>query len=459
MNFLSASLNPFALARAVPTNVPDPARTPSLTRELRGAFDELAHDFYSKGQLPDPSDLVCRCMKHREVGVLREVLAFFKEMRRLHIQGPMDEKGWGTLADAIPDGFSLERLKLSDLVFDRFAVEQLFQALGKMPALVKLSFHKVGAEAGVMNASECPALKQLKVLSVVEAGLMEQDYAPENISVCNLLIKVLGTCQVQNLSMTGLRFEAFGTRKLMKQGPLVTFDQHAGLGEVLCRQSGLQVLRIKRCIAWTNGKDETNLEQGSGPHLVHKISVSKMPSLRLLDLGGNLLSDRTLAWILNALGQHGTCLRHLDLSGNSIGKRTVAALAFLLKERRTLLSLSFEDAKGRGSHGVRTEYFVKQRELKRLTEAFEHNTSLRRLSIAVPGLDPAVFAYPERNRAAFKASALRAMLNSSGHRLSRDLIDHLASYLDEGHALNLFSVNKKALEARRRLLGGDDASM
>ncbi|KWT98668.1 MULTISPECIES: hypothetical protein [unclassified Variovorax] len=273
------------------------------------AFDELVRDYHGNGRLPDPSHVVCECMKHRKLGLLREVLAFFKETGDLHIQGPMDEAGWETLAMAIPHGFSLAVLTLSDLVIDRFAVEPLFQALSKMPALVDLRLHRVGAEAGVMNASECLAFKQLKALSVVEAGFLEPDYAPENkLSVCDLLVKVLGACQVQNLSISGLRFEVSGMNEWLKQGPVVTVDQHASLGEAICRQSELQVLRIKQCIAWANVLGKWDPEQGSGPHLVHKIPVDKMPSLRLLDLGGSRLSARTTAWILNTLGQNGTCL-------------------------------------------------------------------------------------------------------------------------------------------------------
>ncbi|VTU17072.1 Ran GTPase-activating protein (RanGAP) involved in mRNA processing and transport [Variovorax sp. PBL-H6] len=460
MNSLSASLNPFALARAVPTNVPDSARPPSSkTRELMAAFDELVCDFNSKGRLPDPSRLVCECMKHDEVGVLREVLAFFKEMRTLRIQGPLDGGGWGTLANAIPHGFTLAVLTLSDLVFDRFAAELLFQALGKMPALVDLSLHRVGAEAGVMDASECPALKQLNTLSVVEAGFGEPGYASESKdSVCDLLIKLLGVCQVQNLSINGLRFKVSGSGSGKLEGPVVTVDQNTRLGQALCRQSELQVLRIKRCRALVHVQDAMNPVQGSGHHLVQKTPVYEIPSLRLLDLSGNLLPGRTTAAILVALGQGGTCLRHLNLSGNFIGDSTVAAMAFLLMKNRTLLSLSFEDAKGRDIHGAKVEHLVTQGELKQLTEALEHNTSLRRLSFeATAGVDRrALLACLKRNRAAFRFSALRAMLNSSGYRLSNDLVDHFAEegarYLDGRDALNLSSVNKKALDARHRLL-------
>ncbi|VTU20934.1 Ran GTPase-activating protein (RanGAP) involved in mRNA processing and transport [Variovorax sp. PBS-H4] len=468
MNFLGTSLNRFALARAVPTNVADPARTSlSKTRELRDAFDELVRDYDSKGQLPDPSRLVCECMRHRELGVLRDALAFFKEMRDLHIQGPMDDKGWETLGDAIPNGFSLEVLTLSDLVIDRFTVEQCFHALGKMPALANLSLHRVGAEAGVMNASECPALNQLKALSVIEAGLFEPNYTPENkISVSDLLIKLLGNCQVQNLSIEGLRFESFEMEEWLKGGPVVTFDQHASLGEVLCRQSELQVLRINRCFAWS--KDEKDLAQNAALHLVRKIPVYKMPSLRLLDLSGSRLRDGTLAWILNALGQSGTCLRHLNLRGNFIGDSTVDAMAFLLMNNRTLRSLSFQDAKAPELHWSSPEHFINQKKLKKLTDALEHNTSLCRLGFeAAPNLDRrALLACLERNREAFKVSALRAMLTSSVHRLPNDLTDYFANegarYLAVRDALTLSSLNQGAWDASwdasQRFLQGDGAS-
>ncbi|WP_146039266.1 MULTISPECIES: hypothetical protein [unclassified Variovorax] len=152
---------------------------------------------------------------------------------------------------------------------------------------------------------------------------------------------------------------------------------------------------------------------------------------------------------------------HLNLRGNFIGDGTVAAMAFLLMSNRTLLSLSFEDAKS-ALDGAK--HVINHGKLKMLTGALEHNTTLRHLRFeAAPGLDcRALLACLKRNREAFKASVLRAMLNSSGHRLSNDLFDHLvekgARYLDEGDALRLSSVNKEALDASHRLPREDGAS-
>ena len=170
-----------------------------------------------------------------------------------------------------------------------------------------------------------------------------------------------------------------------------------------------------------------------------------------------------MAWIFLALG-HGTCLRHLNLSGNFIGDSTVAAMAFLLTKNRTLLSISFGDAKGRNLLGAKTLRVVNQGELKQLTEALERNTSLRRLSFeAAPGPDRrALFARLQRNREAFKASALGAMLNSSEYRLPNDLVKHFANegarHLTVRDALNLASVDKPAWNASHGLLQDHGAS-
>jgi hypothetical protein len=164
------------------------------------------------------------------------------------------------------------------------------------------------------------------------------------------------------------------------------------------------------------------------------------------------------------LSQEGTCLRHLNLNGNFIEGDTVAAMMSLLTSNRMLLSLSFENARCRGVHGAEAEHLVDGGELKQLTEALEHNTSLLRLKFkSTPGLDcSAVFTYLERNRKSFKVSTLqgglRVVLNSSGQRFPNELVRYFSEegtrYLSERDALNVSAVNKAAWNERQRLLQG-----
>jgi hypothetical protein len=191
-----------------------------------------------------------------------------------------------------------------------------------------------------------------------------------------------------------------------------------------------------------------------------------MPSLRLLDLSENALSDKTTASVLTELGQDGTCLRHLNLCGNFIGDDTVAAMAFLLVKNRTLLSLSFERAKGLGVHGGEVERHVDEGELKQLTDAMEHNTSLRRFEFeAVSGLDRRnLFAYIKRNiesfRAACAVAGMHAVMNGGGRNIPMDIARHFSALgvLSARDASNVSSVNHAVWEARHRLLQGDGTS-
>lgn len=223
--------------------------------------------------------------------------------------------------------------------------------------------------------------------------------------------------ELESLSITGLKFEVPGWRT---GDGVVTADQTASLGLALFGQTDLRRLILRRCRAESISRAPDRTATPDGGHLLRASPIHRMPSLRLLDLSENALSDKTTASVLTELGQDGTCLRHLNLCGNFIGDDTVAAMAFLLVKNRTLLSLAFERAKGLGVHGLEMERLIDEGELKQLTDAMEHNTSLRRFEFeAVSGLDRRdLFAYIKRNiesfRAACAVASMHAVMNGGG---------------------------------------------
>ena len=374
--------------------------------------------------------------------------------KKLSLTGPMggrvDEHEWRSLLAAMPHNRSAEVLKLSEVVLDNSMVAMLFDALDRMPSLTSLSLDRVGVQGTLDENLKCPPLNQLKTLKVSEA----YESTNGNDGVCPLLLKVLEACQLRSLSISHLTCGAPGD-----EVPKVTVDQTASLGSALCRQTMLVELSFKHCSSVTQEGRLVGPNEILG-HLIEKF-VYTMPDLRMLDVSWSRLPGEGIASILTAL-KEGTHLKRLYLTGCFIDPKTVRALVALVKENKTLLSVSLDNVRRLESWGISIRY-VDENELGQLTEALKHNTSLRRLRFdSLDGLDcSALFAYLERNRASHMKGGMRVVLNSerSGPGFPEDLVSHFSKeaerYLTERDALNLSSVNKAAQDWRHKFLSED----
>lgn len=313
----------------------------------------------------------------------------------------MNATEWGTLVNAMPDCFLVEALTLSDIGLDFSTGKLLFQALAKMPALSELALQGIRVENALLfDLLSCPRLAALKTLGVATKG---------DASVYPLLLKTLQACELQGLSIE----EAEKTNAL-------TADQHQRLAKALNQHTGLNSLRLRiescgkpeqfECYAeFLRGNSsivaldlsqsqigrsncnlllealrnkphlhlslrDCGLQRIPGPDLRTQIApLADMRGLRELDFSGNYLGVDTTAALLFTMEQSEACLWTLNLDEHMSGSVAVAAMASLLKNNRTLISVSFRPAYDAYDDGA----------VKLLAEAMKHNTSLLRFDIRI----------------------------------------------------------------------------
>lgn len=430
-----------------------PSKLKTTLHERTKAFDKLVHDYASGVKTHDLSHLVRGCMAHRERLVLNEILAH-EPIKHLSIVGPVDAQEWTTLVDALPDGFGVERLTLSNLNVDDATVEPLFKALGKMPELGFLVLNEVETDAGLTRAVRNSDLKKLKVLNVTEAGFGQSGIqAKEKRSVCPLLVEILEVSQPRRLTVRGLRFEHSMPRvvRTLPDGPVVTAHQKAALARALGRQTELEMLNLRNC--------------GAGLRLLMAgLPVQLLPGLRMLVLDGNELDAQSTTTILHALADPSCLIRHLSLNGNFIDPKTIAAVALLVKRSRTIVTVSFDNAK-QDVHGNVSEFLLEETHLTQLTDALSNNTSLRQLRFrAGPNLDASFLkGLLDHNRQVARVAAARAgmrvVLRGQGHRVPDEVIRYAGqvaagagqvdAILSERDTFNISSVNRESVQLKQ----------
>lgn len=391
-------------------------------------------DDYLRGIAPDGeeeqlSNVISACMAEHAVEVLKTLLKQV-HIESLCINGPMDERGWQTLIDAMPDAFPVQALTLLELHFCRSAMASLFQALDRMKPK-SLALQDVGTESDIdFERLACPELK-LENLDVIAAP---------SVNFCPLLLQLLKSCEIQQLHIE----DAGATRP----------DLFASLSKALEEQTKLKSLDLERTPL--AARDFNMLLKAAPKETMRRISfrdcglkdseaepidfspIAEMHSLWRLDLGRNSLSDEAKISLLRTLANCNTSLEELILSGSRVGVEVFSAMASLLVANGTLRRLSC----GGWPWG-----------LKLLTDALEQNTSLLSLDMrAVPGADRLrINEFLHRNREAFMAVAMEraghvvrkiGLETTSAHNvpleLGRKILDQGLTWQD---VLSLSSVN------------------
>lgn len=478
-------------AQGVPASVVTPATKSDewkaelkskLTTTLHGrtrAFDNLIDQYVrsrpAEGRKPDLSRLIRGCMAYRERLVLEDILTL-GAVTSVCIEGPLDELGLKTLIEAIPDGFSLQTLKLSMMRLDASLVDLLFEALRRMPKLQKLVLYMVGVEGAFPSErSNGPAFEALETVIALTSSDPELD-------VCPLLLQLLGACQLRSLSIQdygaitadqhAILAEALGGQtllnslKLAGEKPCGTPKQLDCYMPFLCGQAPFTALHLDGCELETSDfnhllaalRDKPTLTslslchltflKGAGSESVQISSLAGMRNLLDLDLGWNPFEDDTLMQLLDALKKEQTCLMFLGLNGNSIGSKTMAATASLLNANRTLRELSFQRAVLPGREGWSADA------LEKLAQAFEVNTSLQRFRVPWSDIPeayrPRLEGALKRNRDSFVVNGMWGALNWLRPGFPKDAARHILEQgLTRPDAMSMSSVNVAAWDARR----------
>jgi hypothetical protein len=459
----------------------------TTTRHERSdEFNTAIEDYYKMdlSEIGEPQlrALVHGCMVHGETAALLAILPLYENLdeKTLRIRGPIDTRGWETLATAMEQQPLLfEALELSHLQLDHDEGELLFKALSQMLALKSLHLEGVGVESSFrFSALKCPPLK-LQTLMV--------SVGPGNVDVSPLLLKLLECCKLRNLRLLDdgeviLRHEEFG-HALKGQVGLQSLQLACKLPKnflacympFLEMPTPLKVLELSRCdvgIPLCNkllevlprSKPELrslsltscSLQPCEGPDGRLQIShLAHLSKLVELDLSYNTLGDETFAPLLYTLAaQEGINLQRLNLNGSPIGNSTAVAMRSLLMKHGTLIWVSVV------TNGRRDDSFVLP-----FVEPFraEKNSSVLRLDFnffAGSGpLREELRDHLARNRRALEAAVARGMWHGVqlvlGGRFYSDLVNRVmdaAADFSFRDALTLSSFHPKAWAARHAAL-------
>ncbi|VTU17052.1 hypothetical protein H6CHR_00677 [Variovorax sp. PBL-H6] len=307
----------------------------------RSPFDQLISDYLTEDEKPDVSLVVCECIKHGNVDVLACILAN-EDIRTLCIEGPVDGRGWKTLAKAMPDSLLVAELQLSQkVILDAGKCEDLFRVLSRMPALENLSLRSVKVKRGFLfDQLRCPALPMLAKLQISGSS-------NPKVGVYPLVREILKACQVQSLSI-----DVSGA---------ITARQHSKLAGLLHKQNRMSSLRLRierratpeefECyMPFLCGKTPTPLVEldltgccvqvGNFNKLIEALS-SNQPALESLLIGAcSVAGDPNYREIVNIIDLLPLArvkrLQHLDLSSNHLPKGKMVALLKALKEAKLL---------------------------------------------------------------------------------------------------------------------------
>ncbi|MGK6308404.1 hypothetical protein [Variovorax sp. DT-64] len=507
MNFFSAYLNRFAIARAVPTNVPDSANTsttpPGIPNTVKNraakpgawkaslglklqttlhdrlerapGFEKLFEDYVSS----EPAEgrkyvkrLLGKCVALPEPDVLEEILRN-EVVESLYLEGQVSARGWEALIAAMPAGFPVRSFTLSMTSLSSDEATLMYKALCGMPKLERLCFYMAGVTGPIsFEWPYGPAFEALEAVTVSTSSV-------PHVDVCELLLGILDRSQVQSLSI-----QDFGA---------ITTDQHARLADAIGRQAllnsvslvveqlrskpkkldcytpflcGQQPLKVVNLGGWEiesskfnelltelGHKPLTSLSlcnfkflKGPGSQPVQIFHLAGMRSLLSLDLGWNSLEDDALVQLLLALKKEQTGLRFLSLNGNSIGSPVIAATAALLSANRTLQQLSLQLANG----SVSADWDADA--LEALAEAFEANTSLLRLRASWSKIPKAyqlrLGEAVMRNVGSVAASGIWGALNSVHPGFPKDVAMNIYKQgLTQADGVRISSVNRAAWDA------------
>jgi Leucine-rich repeat (LRR) protein len=478
----------------------------AITRHDRSDdFNAAIDHFYTMDiaeiEESDLRPLVHGCMVHGATAALREILPLYEGVddKTLRIEGPMDERGWKTLVEAVEkDPLLVEALALWNLQLDCSKGELLFKALAHMPELHRLHLGRVGAESiplfSEFSRLECPPLKVQTMM--VSAGSTDIDVFP-------LLLKVLGSCKLLNLSLVdeggatmaqhemlgkalqeqvelqSLRLGCHAPKNFMAcympflemETPLKELDlNHCDVGTHLANKL-LEVLpRSKPCL-WSLALTSCNLRRCEGTDGRLQIShLAGLPRLVELDLSHNPLEDDTLVPLLYTFAREKKIrLQRLNLNGTLMRDETAKALGDLLVENRTLISVGFVN------NGRRDDLF-----LRPLVSALQHNTSLLQLEVsgfAHGGWRNAMHKHLDRNRKAFNKAVADGMehdinlllngmsLRPNGmslrpqHSSYRDIANRIIDLAEfsDSDALALSLLDKSTWAERHKAPQADDA--
>jgi hypothetical protein len=409
MHFRTSLQRNSSLARFTPprdTEASDPvawkaklvARLPPL--HDRSPFEQLVSDYLIEDKTPDLSILVCECMKHGNVDVLAYVLAK-EDIKSLRIGGAINERGWKTLAKAMPDNLLVEDLHLSSLGLSFTKIKLLFHAMSQMPALKSLELWGVHVKPSIF-------FDQLQCSPRTFEKLNVNGCVNPKFGVYGLLRKLFEACQFREVSISGPEFSIHKHTKLaelLKDQPLLqslrleidereTPEEFECYMPLLCGKTAQPLARLELnrcCIGAANlnkliealPQNQPALESffltdcsrgesmGGGKSSINLLPLAEMKSLTYLDLSKNRLPMRATLALLKAWTEKPTRLAILNLSGNSIGKETVYAITSLLRETETLRGLSLETS------ALKAELdLVDPVVMLGLVEAVEHNRSL-----------------------------------------------------------------------------------
>lgn len=444
--------------------------------EFNKLIDDYIFEDVTKDAKPDRSPLLRGCSAYGEAKVL-EAIWKHEGVKSWSIEGPVELHEWETWIKSGQNGIPVEALRLQKMNFDASTGAMLFKVLKLMPKLNSLILDNTGIETGafLFNMLDCPALDKLKTVEVIALDA--------SFDVCPLLLKILGACQLQRLSI--------------EECASITVDQHTHLAKALGQQARLSCLKLEISTCNTpeqfkcyvqflrNNASLTELDLSgcdlgilncnsllealrSKPALtklslrdcqlmndpderIQILPVADMPGLRELDLADNYLADDTMMPLLVKL--QGTCLSQLDLSGNNIKLQTIEAVCSLLKANNTLLWLSLD------RDNLRPRAYV-EKHLAPLVDALEDNTSLLRLDIGRPVEDATrkrLGALLARNRQIFAAAAMKSgmralVLERAKLSFPNELVTHVFEQgLTRRDALSLSSVNLTASRLRQQL--------
>jgi hypothetical protein len=460
-------------------------------------FNQLIRDYLIEDRKPeDLSSLVCGCMEHDNVGVLTYILAN-EDLNSLYIEGPFSERGWKTLAKAMPHALHVTELTVSKEYFDVDKCKLLFKVLKHMHALEKVSLRKVTEEGGMLfDQLEWPNLPKLEELDVFAKSASKAGGG-------RLPLKILTACKVRRL-----RIEESGAISIHKHSKLAhllrkqtrmeslrlridgreTPEAFACYMPFLCGKASLVELDLSGCFIDVGdfnrlieavSSNESALESLSlsrslagDPTYRETVSIdllplAKMKRLKHLDLSNIYLgSDNTVA-LLTALKEAATPLVTLNLSGNQIESQTISAIASLLGESEALRRLSLEPSAFQADLGDTAA-------IAELVRAVERNRSLLELQFRWPRdaheYRASVDAYLDRNRKqAFMDAALqtaaafvmpRLLMGPEDQeefldrrQLPQEFIRHIVGQgLTEHDALTLSSLNNGTRAAHEEFL-------
>lgn len=486
---------------ALPDNEPtDPeAWKARLVEQLpplhdRSPFDHLVSDYLTEDKKPDLSSLVSGCITNGNVPVLTYILAN-EDIKRLCIKSLVDERGFTTLAKAMPDSLPVEELKLERVTLSASKCKLLFDDVVKcMPALksldIKIVKVKHSISLGQFRCSDFPPLEKLEV---------------SGVGAYTFLRKFLDACQVQHLSvavskrlsvskcseladmfreqtqMNGLRlrikhhgtpeeFECFMPFLCGKtHTPLVELDlsgcciQVRNFNELIAalpsNQPALKSLFLSGC---AKADDRTHKDTVN----INLVPLAELKGLEHLDLSSNHLPRGRIAALLTALKEAATPLLTLNLSKNQIGPPAVSALASFLADSKTLSRVLFETSMLQADLDDSLAMMA-------LVDAADLNQSLVELkfrwTLALGECHASVDASLERNRrAAFMGAAVQTaatftmpqLLNKpwpgeilASPQLSGPMIQHIIGQgLTEHDALTLSSLNHETRAAHEEFL-------